>query len=454
MQRRRAFTFLLTLLVFVALILLLFHWTHSGVQPHRVEVAPACADFYERYGGEAFFGPPLAPATPLEHGRFRQTFANAELLCDAQGGAQLVPLGAMLIPAEAAPPSQADPHIAAWVEAHGGQMLFGRPLTRLRYNRPRQRWEQHFENLGVALGADGVPHLLPYGSIAWEGQIGPTNAIISVSRGMGAFPAPFYPLLRALGGLSVVGQPLTPPYLNWHSGAYEIAFQNAVLGLPFERLYTQVQVQPVVSTYHLGFTSPPTERQEDPFLRFWPTGPGVLGYHIPLPFMTYLQQHGGAALLCGAPISERRVAPDGMYEQWCTNIGLAYNPHTQTTFLRPVGERFVEQVYPQVSALPQPVPGGPQAKIYLPKQTKLGSTLTITVVALDPQGNPVPNQKVILFPPAQALPQATLTNSRGVGIFQVLLDAPTLSGAQIFQACLWLGPGQANCQAKSTLILP
>lgn len=417
-------------------------------------IAPECRDFYQKHGGMTFFGPPLEGPIAVANGKI-QTFANARFLCTSQGKVYLVPLGAALIPADDPPPTGADPLFAAWIEAHGGLALFGPPRTAIRRNEARQRWEQHFRYLGVALN-DGAaaPTLLPYGQLIWETE--KQGAAIPGQQNL-SFPPPFYRLFQQIGGMDVLGVPLTGPYLNRRAGDYEVVFTHGVVGLTLSSGYTRAVILPIVRDWgdQLGIQPDPLSTPDpSPQLRFFHVRDG-LGYNLPLPFFTFLEEHGGIGVLCGRPLTERRWNGQGQVEQWCTNIGLVWLQQAQPhTGLLPIGETYKQRITPQVSSLPGPNPAF-SLNIQAPSEVRLGETFSLRVTVTTAQGQPLAGARLILVPSDRQGPKTTLTDTQGQATFTLKPQELDAVGAQIYRVCLWQnGEGVVACQPTQVLVLP
>ncbi|HID85314.1 MAG TPA: hypothetical protein EYH28_03400 [Anaerolineaceae bacterium] len=417
-------------------------------------IAPECRDFYQKHGGMTFFGPPLEGPIAVADGKI-QTFANARFLCTSQGKVYLVPLGAALIPADDPPPAKADPLFAAWVEAHGGLALFGPPRTAIRRNEAQKRWEQHFRYLGVALN-DGAaaPTLLPYGQLIWETE--KQGAAIPGTSTL-TFPAPFYRLFQQIGGMDVLGVPLTGPYLNRRTGDYEMVFTYGVVGLTLNSGYTQALILPIVRDWgnQLGISPDPlTQPVSSPQLRFFHVRDG-LGYNLPLPFFAFLENHGGMGVLCGQPITEYRWGKDGQIEQWCTNIGLVWLQQGQPHIgLRPIGVTYKRLVTPQVSSLPGPNPAF-TLNIHAPSEVRLDETFPLQVTVTTAQGQPLAGARLILAPIGRQSPETAQTDAQGQATFTLKPQGLDAVGAQIYRVCLWQnGEGVVACQPTQVLVLP
>ena len=412
-------------------------------------VAPECQGFYKSHGGAAFFGPPLESAIPVSGG-VKQTFQNARFFCAANGQVELLPLGTILV-AQDPTASTADPLFAAWVEEHGGTALFGKPLTRPQRNGALQRWEQYFENLGVAL-IDGTqePVLLPYGQLVWEIEH-QSNAIPQTA--FPTFPPPFYTLFQQIGGQEVLGKALGPPYLNRITGNYEIVFTNGVVGLTRQSGYTQATLLPIVHDWgdRLGIQPDPLATPE-PNLHFIHLEQGR-GHNMPQPFFQFLEQHGGLGVLCGVPLTERRWADETQQQivQWCSNVGLFGPTPEGGVGLLPIGEKYQKVITPEVSALPEDQ--NIKFTVEAPKTVRLGQGLSIHAVLTTPQGQPIANRPVILVPFGHQAPQLTTTDHKGEVWFSLRAQAIDMVGAPIYRLCLWEeNAGVVACHSGSLLI--
>ena len=150
-------------------------------------VAAPFRDFYERYGDEAVFGPPLTNAATGADGVTAQVFENARMeIVHAPRGplVRLSPLGAALAPADAAPHAEdgatcfaetghcLSADALAFFNAHGGRAVFGLPRSPVLTDPVEQRQVQYLD--GVRLEWDeetGQLRLSPLGRWLLEGRI-------------------------------------------------------------------------------------------------------------------------------------------------------------------------------------------------------------------------------------------------------------------------------------------
>lgn len=442
-----------TALALLSLLTLLLTLTAGCTAPAAASPGslPApCARFVARYGGAGVFGLVLWVTPPNNQGERLAYLYAGVLHCPAQGEPAFAPLGERLLaePVETPPPIAEA--IAPWVRRHGGEAIFGPPLSPPRYNQTRGRWEQVFRNLVVAWSEDQPPHLLPLGALACGAPCLQSfqGDQAWLPEPVATLPAAVAATLVQLGGLEVSGPLLRPPFAAPQSDALLFVFRNLVLAYhPDTR---QAAPWPVVRLYGLGHADPPIPFQQWPNHTFFTVdAEQTLGYPLPAPFAAFLEQRGGLDFLCGQPISLPRLAPDGHLEQWCENIGLYTPTDTWAVRLRPVGEAFLTwlQEHPQ----PTPIPSNLRVFVHAPSRVALNETVTWQVdLRTDlPDPQPVPNHPVRLEVPDLAYFAQAVTDAQGRATFTLTLDNPALVGRNLrYRACA-LDPGSQSVLACS-----
>lgn len=310
--------------------------------PSRYSIDPLFREFYEAKGGESRLGLVISPLIS-EGRRTVQYVENAKLVYDPQAPSgqrfSFAPLGLELIVPE--PPLPAPPPDSP-LRYEGGHYIFpdfyplheqygprlaGKPLTEVRYNLIRDRYEQYFENLGFyRLKGQAEVRLLPYGVWACRercniaGLYNQSNIIDSA--GVGAIDATFRPFIEKFGS-DFSGHVLRPAERN-SQGQWQQIMENIVLVADGPNQAETVRLLPVSKLLDITPEAPRRARG-DPDYYFYPVRGDQRGYEIPNFFLEYLQKHGGFAV-SGAPIIHYSPLGDLFYHQCFENLCLYYNP--------------------------------------------------------------------------------------------------------------------------------
>jgi hypothetical protein len=237
----------------------------------------------------------------------------------------------------------------------------GRPLTEVRYNPDRKRYEQYFENVGfyvLEMDESQTVGLLSYG--AWMcdsncrqligiGAPGPVGPLFAIAP-------PFLDAVGRLGsdfvGFAISDVRTTP------DGFLEQVFDNIVLVADPNQ---PGRVLPRAITPIIGMMpDPPMPRSSDPESYFYPVQ-GDLGYNIPKQFMDYIAQHGGLEVT-GQPISERKPGKNDVFQQCFLNLCLEESLRERDYWrIRPAQLGYTYLKFP-VSAVTATPSGEPQAQ--------------------------------------------------------------------------------------------
>lgn len=315
-------------------------------------VDPLLREYYESLD-PALIGPAISGMVTYNTSQCQFT-ANALLCFDANAsGSQryyLAPLGIMLqLEADPAPPPftvypDFQPVIAAL-----GAMNVGQPLTAAHTNYEKQRVEQYFERVGFYQRLDDpqhATHLLPYGAYVCDVncryQVPDDQAIISRNRPSSSFLA----VVEALGGEAFAGEPLTDIYLT-ATGDQEQIFDNIVLYSP-AGFPEEVFLRPLPRLMGMLTESPGPLVYGPEYNVIFIIIAGEAGYHVPVIFDAYIQQHGGMGV-SGLPIAGALLYPDenNIPRQCFENYCLDYHaelPAGEQVQLAPLGRRYLQQI--------------------------------------------------------------------------------------------------------------
>lgn len=320
-------------------------------------IAAPFESFWTANGGLATFGPPLEPAR-LEGSRLRQTFLNAELVLDpslpAADRIYLAPLGTQLGLAEPPVPASGEAGeryfevtghavYAGFSQAYGrlgGETLAGPPIGEVQF---REGWVlQHFRRLGLARPESSAPSDIRY--LAYGLASRPDLTVEAPGASVlppGIRPRPFAAMIDRLGTESVIGPPLTNPYLA-SDGSLEQVYERVVL-------YSPVDAPAQVRLRGLGIALGPADPAvADASADFGLYAPQT-GHNIAWAFAGFYSSRGGAEVL-GLPLEEAKMAGDVLRQRY-ENLVLEYHfelPPLLAVQLAPLGREYFRR-------LPSPV---------------------------------------------------------------------------------------------------
>jgi len=302
------------------------------------------SEFYDLMGGERVLGKNLG-ASFQDGSRLLQFTENALIIYDENlpSGERFnfEPLGASFQVSDPRLPAPENQPEIRYLNGHvifaefvplfdqlGGVRFVGNPLTEVRLNIEKSRYEQYFEKMGFyqKLGDESRQiFLLPYGLIAcrqnYLGQDCSTNNTDAIIAANQYLPQPFLPIVQRLGE-DFTGQPLSQPY-QAADGFLEQIYENVVLAVDPNNLRTiGLRSLPALVGIQGGPLMPAIN---DNIMAFVPIDPANnLGHNVPTPFLTYVAAHGGIEL-AGLPISEL-YEEHGIRRQCFTNYCLDYDP--------------------------------------------------------------------------------------------------------------------------------
>jgi hypothetical protein len=296
-------------------------------------IDPLFREFYNKLGGESVLGEAISPLQQDGDTQFQYTM-GALLVYDPQNQNKRFHLASIGLDLGIGEPSvsQGSQPGAYYIGGHyvykdfvnlfvqlGQENYVGKPLTEVRFNQEKRRYEQYFENLGFyqleGESQDSV-HLLAYG--AWKcgspcSVTPPANALVSQEP---VVKPPFSDAVRKLGS-DFTGAPLSEAY-QAVDGKFEQIFENVVL--MYDTSDSRgVRLRPVEGM--LGAT--PDELEPDnknPAFTFFPVQ-GDKGYNIPNFLMDYINQHGGLDVT-GPPISAYTQLNEQVHHQCFLNLCL------------------------------------------------------------------------------------------------------------------------------------
>lgn len=335
----------------------------SSASEDTYPVAVIFEDFYTKLGGEDVLGPAISNV--FSRGDLQYQFTvNALMVYDPSAiyseRYQLAPIAldwGIEEPPEQQPDDQTIPYInghQVWEEVQPyyrdlGGFLIGSPLTGMKYNEDKRRYEQYFSNLGFYRNESdepGMVHLMPYGDwfcadkCSYEIQ----DAVLANSTDdlmAGDVDQFFIESAKRLGA-EFTGPAISETLLA-RDGNYEKAFKNVVL-------YSPPDEQGIVSLRPLPqlvgiLPDPPVPPSEMGGMYFYQVQDS-LGYNVPQYFLDYIALHGSMEL-SGPPITELRTMEDGSSRQCFTNYCLDYYPNApESTRVQPValGSKYIEDM--------------------------------------------------------------------------------------------------------------
>jgi hypothetical protein len=315
----------------------------NASSPGTHSIDPTFSDFYRETGDLALLGPAISPSFDKEGVTYQYIVSG--LMAYNPSKVQLErfyfsPIASVEWNiddlAEPAPSDSNQLYINGhqiWEEVSPfyyryGAEIIGLPVTGVRANDEKQRYEQYFEGLGFYRNYSdpaGLINLLPYGSwmcstncLYQETDSLPPAA--SYSRNFSETEQIFLQESERLG-YGFTGGPLAPPRMAEDSN-FEMVFQNVIMFIdPSDG--NQIKFRPLPAWLGIHSDSPTKEVKAD-WLSFFLVMDG-LGFNIPNFFVDYIVKHRGMEY-SGYPIAEFQLLPDNGYSQCFTNMCLEYHP--------------------------------------------------------------------------------------------------------------------------------
>jgi len=314
--------------------------TGAGEKPASIdyyEIDPLFREIYLFLGGPDVLGLAISPAK--SYGNFTaQYMETCKMVYDPNAPLiqrfYLAPLGKELRDYEPAVPMPSEPDVL-YVDGHTifpdflplyeklGPRMVGKPLTEGYHHLIRNRYEQHFENVGFfRMDGSSEVRLLTYGVDACGKDCpfmgNPGNATIDIR----IFIDPIFQEFVNNQGADFTGYALSEAYLN-EEGLWEQILENVVLVAESANSPQSVKLKSLADKLSLE-TAPASPKSDNPDLYFYPTQED-LGYEIPSYFFEYLNRHGGL-VITGPPITQVSSFEEQMKHQCFTNLCLAYDP--------------------------------------------------------------------------------------------------------------------------------
>jgi hypothetical protein len=367
--------FLLSLLTIFGMLLSACSSGNSSVSSQTTyQISPSFREFYEKLGGENVLGPAISKSFNLD--AYECQYTVGALICvnpqvtDASR-LFLYPLGDSMNVREdpAKSPAQSgtltvdgytvyDEFIALYNQI--GPQYVGKPLTQAHINYSLQRIEQYFENVGFYRKFNdpaGSVHLLAYGAYhcATDCRYTPLveASILNVSKA--GQDQPLLAGLSELGDTSILGNPITQPYIA-SDGMEEQVYENAVVYAPANNL-SSARLRPLSILLNIPRSDPgPQKYNSSDGMVFYATN-GSNGYHVPLVFDQFIAAHGGKDY-SGEPIDEVFQYQDNVYRQCFENYCLDYITSVngdKTISLAPLGQDYLQQITGSSGGTAQPV---------------------------------------------------------------------------------------------------
>jgi hypothetical protein len=432
-------------------------------------IEPMFREFYNKLGGTSVLGEAISPVQRDGDSAYQYTMA-ALLVSDPQKPQKryhLAPIGLDLGIGEP-PVAEGRQPGEVYINGHniyknfvklylqlGQDNYVGKPLTEVRFNQEKRRYEQYFENLGF-YQLEGEPqdsvHLLAYG--AWKcgspcSVTPPSNALVSQEP---VVKAPFSDGVRKLGA-DFTGAPLSEAY-QAVDGKLEQIFENVVL------MYNTsdssgVRLRPVEGM--LGATPDTLEADNnDPAFTFYPVQ-GDKGYNVPNYLMDYINQHGGLDVT-GPPISTYSQLNDQVNHQCFLNLCLNVDQNRQVQ-PAPLGYNYRDRFRKAASQSTLEV-GNAEKEVTLQvwnSYPMVSSTQDQEIgVSIQENNAPLANLEPVLV---VTLPDGTQqpykmppTNQDGQSHFRVG-PIPAPNGTLIpYQVCISIRSGERYCYKDSYLI--
>jgi len=389
----------------------------NPILPDAYEIDPAFREFYEHLGGVQVLGPAISPLFVHEEINYQYTVSALMVLDPNAPPDQRFYLAALGLelgiaePAVDAPQhskyylnghSIADPFIPMF-EKIGGERYTGLPITEMRYNPEKKRYEQYFENVGMFLLEGDDPEnvgLQAYG--AWkcnascrQPQIG-ASTVDLIHRVDEVFIAKVEQL-----GIDFTGSAISGAYQT-AEGDIEQVFTNVVL-VAKRGSSSQVFLRGI--TQRIGMHPDPfSAASEDPQMYFYPMDAGgSQGYNVPLRFMDYLTSHGGREV-SGPPIGELESAGEAVLQQCFLNLCLeeTRNAHGES-IIRPMQLGYTYKLWSQQSGAPGMPPKQTPLPTFEPARKSPPARDDLPLKAAIPTSNPSDPAAGFLEPPSPEL---------------------------------------------------
>ena len=459
------------------------------------EVDPFFREVYLYLGGQEVLGMAISPAR--KYGNITaQYLETCKMGHDPDAPLikrfSLAPLGKELGYYEPAIPPPTDPDIL-YVNGHMifpdflpiyeklGERMVGNPLTEAYHNLIRDRYEQHFENLGFyRMNASSEVHLLAYGVLACG-----DNCPVSANMGNATIDIqthidPIFQEFVNNQGADFTGYALSDAYIN-NEGKWEQILENVVLVAESADNPKSIKLKPLADDLSI-LVEAPSPKSGNPEMYFYPTQ-GDLGYEIPTYFFDYLNRHGGLEI-SGPPIAKLSPFEDQMVHQCFINLCLTFDPQaSEGGHVRPEPFGYAYKVlyykeqspalptleaetpisWPTLQSSPLPTDSWPVATEtslpVLPTESAPPVLVQETPVPVSTE-SPIPAERAFTFRIWERFPVLGTTQIQEIGIDAYLNGQPM--GGLLLELTLTMPNGSnqyyimpaTDVTGKSTLALP
>jgi hypothetical protein len=349
--------------------------TQVGSGNTTYAIAPSLREFYQSLGGEDLLGPAISKDFSKDN--YQCQYTSNALMCynplvTDNSRFFLYPIGDQMAisddptKATAETGSQSVDGFAIYDEflpyfnQLSGEKYTGKPLTQARMNYQQKRIEQFFENVGFYKkfsDPSGTVHLMAYGAYDCQNSCDFTpavDAVVSLTANSSA-SQPLLTGLAKMGDTSVLGAPLTQPYIA-ADGMEEQVYNNAVVYAPANQPGS-ARLRPLAKLLNLPASAPgPQMYDSSQGVVFYPTD-GKDGFHVPLDFDKFIANHGGKDY-SGNPIMEVTQYDATTFRQCFENYCLDYHsdlPQGQNVQMAPLGSQYLQQAGGSESSPAQPV---------------------------------------------------------------------------------------------------
>lgn len=307
-------------------------------------IAPVLREMYDYLGGSQVLGPAIS--LPVEeNGRTSQYTRAAKLEFDLNRPVdktfRLVPIGVALGYVEP-PISSADEREGVLCNGHRvapmflplyeklGKEFVGCPISELRFNPNRVRFEQYFESLGFyrLKGTDSV-HTLDWGWIACgescrypPNNLGPPDK--KADPGYVDLQYHLHPVFKDYAnrlGTDLTGFALSDPYIS-SDGRFDQIMERVVLSAASPDSPGSVSLRPLSQELHIPVANPVAPTQAAGLFLY--RTQDDMGYEIPEEVWEFILDHGGDKV-SGAPITHLTVEENQLYSQCFENLCLFYD---------------------------------------------------------------------------------------------------------------------------------
>jgi hypothetical protein len=317
----------------------------SASFPDEFPIDETFLEYYKSLGGKAFLGPAISPEFTQDGIQYQYTVTSLLVFDPKLPSSQQYKLASIASAWDIEEPAEPNPvsQNVAYVNGHMiweevlpyfnqlGATILGEPLTGVKFNPEKNRYEQYMMNVGFYRLVDDPPgavHLLPYG--AWMCAQAcnyefhdalPNRQMVSTSDESLRQADEIFLEIAARLGFEFTGASLSESYLAG-DGYFEKVFENIVL-FSNPQIPTQVSLRPLPLLLGIEPDSPVSENVEVQRMYFYSTQDD-LGYNVPEPFVYYITEHGTMEV-SGSPITELHTLNASVVRQCFTNICLEYH---------------------------------------------------------------------------------------------------------------------------------